>query len=309
MEALVKSGSTVDVEMRDMPDTPPGEVLIRIALAGLCRTDIYVAKGIIPSRDPIVLGHEFSGVVERVGQGVDSARLGQRVTVMPLFPTNNYVLPNGLPSFAGATMMGIHHDGAFSEYASVPASAVYPLPDSVTFMQGAYMEPIAASLAVLNAAIRPEQLGLIFGDNRISRLTERIMHAKGFHNLAVCDSAADLPKDTYDYIVETLASTETMQAIVRALKPGGRIILKSRQHLPVAFNINTLVLKDIALEAVSYGDFNEGIDLVASGKLKIDDLLGDVFPLNQFETVFAESERSESKKLFFSAVSRDMWDR
>lgn len=310
MRALVKNSNTVRVQGMDIPALiQPDDVLIRIALAGLCRTDVYVAEGRIPSKNPLVLGHEFSGIVEKTGSESGGIKQGDRVAVMPLFAANDHKLSSGLPSYAASTMMGIDHDGAFSEFVTVPASAVYKLPDTVSLMQGAYMEPVAASMAVLNATIKPGQKGLIFGDNRISRLTERILLTSGFKNIMVCDSSENLPENTYDFIVETLATTETMNKMVDAVKPGGRIVLKSRQHVPVAFNINTLVMKDITLESVSYGDFQAGIDLVAGGALKVDDLFGDVFRLEQFETAFAESRRGESKKPFFSAVERDVWDR
>jgi L-iditol 2-dehydrogenase len=308
MKALVKDGLAVGVESLAVPSPAQAEdVLIRIALAGLCRTDIYVAESRIPSKNRLILGHEFSGFIEKTPGDGGALKQGDRVAVMPFFAATNRTLSDGRPSYAASTMMGIDHDGAFSEFVVAPAKAVYRLPDSVSLMQGAYMEPVAASLAVLNAAIRPEQKGLIFGDNRISRLTERILLAKGFANVAVCGGGEGLPENAYDFIIETLATSETMSKIIRAVKPGGRIVLKSRQHAPVAFDINLLVMKDITLEAVSYGDFQEGIDLVASGKLKVDDLFGDVFRLDQFETAFAESRRGESMKLFLSAAERDVW--
>jgi L-iditol 2-dehydrogenase len=308
MKALVKHGSAVGVESLVVPaPARAGDVLIRIALAGLCRTDIYVAESRIPSKNPLILGHEFSGFVEWAPGDGGALKQGDRVAVMPWFAASDGRLSDGRPSYAGATMMGVDHDGAFSEFVVAPAKAVYRLPGGVSFMQGAYMEPVAASLAVLNAAIRPEQKGLIFGDNRISRLTERILRAKGFADIAVCGAGEGLPENAYDFIIETWATSETMGKIVRAVKPGGRIVLKSRQHAPVAFDINLLVMKDITLEAVSYGDFQEGIDLVANGELKVDDLFGDVFRLDQFETAFAESRRGESKKLFLSAADRDLW--
>lgn len=314
MKALVKNGRTVEVsKVAKAGLGSPHDVLIQVAAAGLCRTDVYVAENLIKSRDPLILGHEFSGIVEATGTAVTHIKPGDRVSVMPLFPANDEKLPNGIPNYANGTMLGIHHDGAFSQYICVPASAVYKLPDHVTFLQGAYMEPIAASTAVLNADIAPHQRGLIYGDNRISRLTERVMNAKGFSNIEVFNhttqEAGDLADDSYDFIIETLATTETMKEMVRAVKPGGRIVLKSRQHNPVAFDINKLVMKDITLQAVGYGDFGAGIDLVASGALKTDDLFGEVFPLEKYEQVFEQSKRGESLKLFFSGWGPDVWDR
>ncbi|MBI1216301.1 MAG: alcohol dehydrogenase catalytic domain-containing protein [Alphaproteobacteria bacterium] len=308
MKALVKNGNNVSLRDIDLPAAgDEAGVLIRIALAGLCRTDMEVAAGRIASKDPLVLGHEFSGIVEDVSAGVSGISPGDRVAVMPFLPLDDRKMKNGLPSYAGARMMGIDLDGAFSEFTVAPASAVYRLPDNVSLMEGAYMEPIAASMAVLNAVIAPGETGVIYGDNRISRLTERILNAKGFMKVSVCDREMPLAENSCDFIIETLATSEGFEKMVRAVRPGGRIILKSRQRAPVTFCVNDLVMKDITLEAVSYGDFQAGIDLVAAGLLRIDDLFGDVFALDRFETVFDLSRRGESKKLFFSAAGPDVW--
>lgn len=311
MKALVKDKNTVGVlDIQKPAITDDGDVLVRVALAGLCRTDVYVAEGIVKSKNPLVLGHEFSGIIEEVGDQVTGVQVGDRVAVMPVLPLAND--NEAAPDYSQSTMVGIDHDGAFSEYILIPSTSVYKLPDNVSFKAGAYMEPIAASLAVMNAGLEPNQKGLIYGDNRISRLTERIMKANGLNNVDVYDhedsNNQPLEPNSYDYIIETLATTETMTVIVSAVRPGGKIILKSRQHTPVAFDISELVKKDIVLQAVNYGDFSEAIDLVASGALQVDDLFGDVYALEQYKDVFAESKRGESKKLFFSAVEQDVWD-
>lgn len=302
----MKKNGGVFVCDADLPEiSAPDDILIRVALGGLCRTDMEVAAGRIPSKDPLILGHEFSGIVERAGDSVDGFHQGDRVAVMPfIFP----VRPD-IPSYAKAKMMGVDCDGAFCEFIRVPASTAYHLPDNVSFMEGAYMEPVAASMAVLKASILPHQKGLIFGENRISRLTERVLKAKGFDDIAVCDKEQDMPENAFDFIVETSATTETFKKMIRAVRPGGRIVLKSRQPVPVALTVTDLVMKDISLEAVSYGDFQAGIDLIASGKLKIGDLFGAVYPLEKYEDVFAKSRAGESKKLFFSAVGPDVWSR
>ena len=312
MKALVKNDNGVEVENLPSPTIKsPDDVLIRVALAGLCRTDIHVAEGIVKSKNPLVLGHEFSGIIEQTGDNVSNLKTGDRVAVMPVLPVANDDYTDN--PYAISTMIGIDHDGAFGEYITVPASSVYKIPENVSFKHGAYLEPIAASLAPLKTGITPKQKGLVYGDNRISRLTERVLKAKGFSNIEVYDDSTyekNKPADnSYDYIIETLATTETMARMVKAVKPGGKIILKSRQHTPVAFDISALVKKDITLQAVNYGDFSEGIELIATGKLQVDDLFGDVYPLEKYEEVFAESKRGESKKLFFSAVKQDVWDR
>lgn len=302
MKALVKQQHGVAVATLPTPQALPGTVVIAVALSGICRTDLYVAQGIIKTRTPLVLGHEFSGTITATGDGVTALKTGQRVGVMPLFAAANAPLTDAI-DYARTSMLGLHDDGSFAEYVRVPAHAVYAIPDAMTWKQGAYLEPVAASLAVANAQISATGKGLIYGDNRISRLTERCLRARGFADISVCDSNSDLPDNTYDFIVETLANSETMARIVTALKPGGRLILKSRQHAPVSFNINQLVMKGITIEAVSYAPFQEGIDLIASGKLAVDDLFGNVYALDDYAAAFDADMKGESKKIFLSANS------
>lgn len=306
MKALVKQPNGVSVATLPTPDATPGTVVIAVMLSSICRTDVYVAQDIIRTRTPLVLGHEFSGIIHSIGDGVENLAAGQRVGVMPLFAASNTpITSGGAVDYSSVRMLGMHDDGSFAEFVRVPAHAVYALPDTMTWQQGAYLEPVAASLAVANAQIAPAHKGLIYGDNRISRLTQRCLLASGFSDVDVCSSNDALPANHYDFIVETLATTEAMARIITALKPGGRLILKSRQHTPVAFNVNQLVMKGITIEAVSYAPFQQGIDLIASGKLAVDDLFGQTFALDDYARAFAADSAGENRKIFL-AVNGDV---
>ncbi len=302
MKALVKTAAGVAIDTLPIPEALPGTVVIAVAQSGICRTDVYVADNTIATRTPLVLGHECAGTVHAVGEGITTVQTGQRVTVMPLFTAQAPSAGTRI-DYAQASMLGLHENGSFAEYVRVPAQAVYPIPDHMTWAQAAYLEPVAASLAVTQAQITPAMRGLIYGDNRISRLTERCLRACGFTQVEVCDAATPLPADSYDFIVETLADSAAMGRMVTALKPGGRLILKSRQHTPVSFNINQLVLKSITLEAVNYAPFAQGIELIASGALVVDDLFGPVYPLDDYARAFAADRQGENKKIFLTARS------
>ena len=306
MKALLKTAHGVGIA--NVPDPilrSPHDVLIRIAVSGLCRTDIYVADGLIRCKNPLVLGHEFSGIVEQIGRSVQGVHPGDRVTVMPFF-ASGVETGQGSQASTRPEMLGVDHDGSFAEYIVVPSSTVFPIPDDMPLKTAAYMEPVAASLGCLNANIGPEQHGLIYGDNRISRLTERILRARGFKDITVISDqqAIDEPltPDSYEFVIETMATTETMTRIVGAVRPRGLIVIKSRQHTPVALDFNRLVHKDITLQAVNYGDFSEGIELVGSGQLQVDDLFGDIHPLDDFEDLFEREKHGENRKLFMTAA-------
>ena len=174
MKAIVKNAGAVSLGIIENPTVErDDDVVVRVRSAGLCRTDVYVADGVIRTRDPLVLGHEFSGVVEAVGASVSRAKAGDRVAVFPVIACGACrECRSGRANLCQRTsMLGLESDGAFAELVKIPERAVYPMPDALPFRHGAYAEPVAASLAVLKSGIRPEEKGLVYGDNRIAELT------------------------------------------------------------------------------------------------------------------------------------------
>lgn len=304
MRALLKNTAGIAVETITPPAiTQDNDVIIDVALAGLCRTDVFVAEGRIPAKSPqLVLGHEFSGIV--IAAGANAAiKTGQRVTAMPVLPCGACALclaGRGI-SCQHTTMLGIEHDGAFAEQIKLPASAVYAIPDHLSFRHAAYSEPVAAALSVLKSGIRAKEKGVIYGNNRFGQLIERILRAYGFKDVTVFDPAqnAEVPEGIYDFAIETLATSETLRDLMRMLRVGGRIVIKSRKHEPVGLVLAEAVRREVTLSAVNYGDFRESIDLMATGRIAVDDLLGEEYGLGDFAGVFERSKTHEQRKVFF----------
>jgi L-iditol 2-dehydrogenase len=264
--------SCADVE-RPVPRA--GEVLVEVAYAGLCRTDLYVAEGRIACEKPRILGHELSGRV--VGSG-------EHVSVDPRIESG---------------FLGIDLDGAFAELVVVPEANLVRLPKSVPLEVGAYVEPIAATLAVDKSGIHPSERGLVWGTGRIAELLCRTLAALGFERVERADATSDVPESCFDFAIETGLDETGFARVVSALKPGGRLVLKSRTLEPVAFPLASLVKKEIALRAVQYGSFERAVELIATGRLDVRPLLGDVRPLTDAEAVFREARRGEQKKPMF----------
>jgi len=309
MKALVKEGRSVGVQMVPRPVlTCEDEVIIRVVKAGICRTDLYVAEGRMHCIDPLILGHEFSGLVWEVINAAGGLAPGHRVTVMPVIPCGacEYCEGGRQASCQDPTMLGIDHHGAFAEYVKCPASMVHRLPESVSFKAGAYTEPIAASLAVLKAGLGRGEKGLIYGDNRIALLTRKVLEAHGFTDVSVYDDRSEgretLSAGVYDFIIETVATSESLREMIRAIRPFGKIVLKSRQLEAVAVDFSAAIRKELSIHAVNYGSFAESIAMVADGSLDVDDVMGPVYELEDFERAFAESGIYGCSKSFFSLV-------
>ncbi len=297
MRAVVRDGNGVSLVQAPRPVRPPGWLRLRVLLAGICRTDLYAAEGLLSVSGPRILGHELVGQVLEADPGSAMAT-GTRVTVAPLLPCGACHGCRRSAACLEPRMLGVAVDGAFAEELVVPETSAHRVPGDLSLRRAAYTEPIAASLAVLGAPIRREQRGAVLGSGRIATLTARILDAHGF---ARVELLADLAADpgAFDFLVETSATEEVLAAALRGVRPGGVVVLKSRPPRAVAIDVARAVLHDVTLAAVGYGSFPDAVRL--AGELPVDDLLGDVFPLEAFAAAFARArDERGAAKLFLS---------
>ena len=149
MKAAVFYGKNdLRIENIEKPTPKFGEVLIKVMACGICGTDVHIFhgdEGAAPTPVGTVLGHEFAGVVEAVGDGIKGVAVGDRVCVDPNKLCNEcYYCKSGIGHFC-EDMVGIGTtvDGGFSEYCVVPESQVYKIADTTTFEMAAMTEPVA----------------------------------------------------------------------------------------------------------------------------------------------------------------------
>ena len=139
--AVVQRPEVVETCEVERPLPAPGEVLVRVAYCGVCGSDVpRVWMGTAHSY-PIVLGHEFSGEVVEVGDGADDALVGQRVVGVPLVPCHECsdCAAGDFSLCKHYSFIGSRRPGAFAEYVAVPAQNVFPLPDGVSYLNGAFL--------------------------------------------------------------------------------------------------------------------------------------------------------------------------
>ena len=134
-----------DIELRELKED---EVLVKVEACGVCGTDIHMYKGEFPAPYPVIPGHEFSGVVEDVGENVEEIKKGDRVAVNPNIACwKCYYCKKGLPHFCrNWNAIGIHLPGAYAEYTIVPSSNIYKIPGDLLFEEAAFAEPVACIL-------------------------------------------------------------------------------------------------------------------------------------------------------------------
>ena len=294
MFALRRDGSRVQIRRVPRPEPTESQVRIRVALAGVCRTDILAARGLIPCADGITLGHEFAGTIDALGPGVSGWNLGQRVAVCPVFGCRNCdVCADDEINCPNRTMLGLDHDGAFAEYVCVRAACLYPIPESISWAAAAYAEPIAAALGVLDASVTRGGCGLVLGRNRFADLVLRLLRLYGIDDVHRSGEAG-----SFDFVIETGLGAGTLSEMIRAARPGGILVLKSRQPGEVGLDVLALGRKRLTILGANYGSFREAVSLLVEGRLEVGDLCGPVYPLSAFESAFAKDTEGESAKVF-----------
>ncbi len=132
---VIKEPGQLVIDEHEISQPLPGEVRVKVQLAGICGSDVHIYRGHNPfAKYPRVIGHEFFGVVDAVGEGVSADKLGKRVSVDPVISCGHcYPCQIGRPNVCKElTVLGVHRDGGFSESACVPAGnaqemALFPL--------------------------------------------------------------------------------------------------------------------------------------------------------------------------------------
>ena len=181
------------VQESPVPKLEPDGVLVRVMACGICGTDVHIYegdKGAADTTPPVILGHEFSGVVEAVGEKVSRVKAGDRVCIDPnsLYGACSYCR-TGIGHFC-ENMVGIGTtvDGGFAEYCAVPESQVYRLAAGISFEEGAMAEPLACCLHGIDLCeIRPGSAVMVIGAGLIGLMMVQLAKLSGVRLVAVLE--------------------------------------------------------------------------------------------------------------------------
>lgn len=183
------------IKIKNLPTPQPGkgEVLVRVKACGVCGTDVHIYegdKGAADTTPPVILGHEFAGTVEVVGEGVVKTTVGDRVCVDPNQLCGACVYcRSGVGHFCEAMVgIGTTTNGGFSEYCVVPESQVYHLLPGTTFEEGAMAEPLACCLHGIDLCeIRPGSAVLVIGGGMIGLLMIQLAKLSGARTVVLLE--------------------------------------------------------------------------------------------------------------------------
>src|SRR5437899_7682102 len=172
----------------DVPAPTPGpdEVLVSVKACGICGSDVHGLDGSTGRRrPPVIMGHEASGVVERVGAGVSTVRTGDRVTFdSMIYNPDSFFSRRGLTNLCddrrvlGVSCDDYLRDGAFAELVSVPAHIIYRMPAGMTFEQAAMVQPVSGAVHARRLTpLTPDDTVVVFGAGLIGLMVVQVLKA------------------------------------------------------------------------------------------------------------------------------------
>lgn len=225
MKAVVIHGPhRASVDEVPYPVPGPGEVTVKVERCGICGTDYHIFEGVFLSPYPIIPGHEFSGVIAEVGDGVSGYSVGERVTADPTLYCGSceYCLTQRVNHCKNWAALGNTTAGSMAEFVTVPARNLVKMPDSLSFEEGAFVEPVACVVHAMNRLqVKVGDTVLLFGAGAMGlQLVQAIAHA-GASSLVVVDVAQDkLEKALALGATATVVATEAKEELTRDYPDG-----------------------------------------------------------------------------------------
>jgi 2-desacetyl-2-hydroxyethyl bacteriochlorophyllide A dehydrogenase len=304
------------------PGPGPGEVLMRVSLAGICGSDHTLYQGRFGVPMPVIPGHEAIGRIEEIGDGVSDLMVGQRVTVQPNFSCGNCALcraghKNICPS---KVRLGVDTNGVFAEFVKVPADYVWPIPDGLEDEVAVFTEPVAIIVHAMEThAPQDGDRTLIFGAGIMGLLSLQLATAKGAE-VTACDIiesrlgmakqlgaartiCAGEPVDsfygTFDVIYETSGAPGALDQVIRLAAPRAKIVVLSLPGKEHPVSTDLIVRKELHImgSLIYTSEFPEAMDILKKGQIKTDLLNTGKLSLDELDNALREFASPERMKM------------
>jgi L-idonate 5-dehydrogenase len=323
------------VEPAEMPAVGPGDVLLRLGAGGICGSDLHYyfegRNGSFVVREPLIPGHEASGVVEAVGQGVTRVAKGDKVAISPSHACGRCdYCRRGREHlctsmrFLGSASLFPHVQGMFREYFVMGERQCYPVAGDVSLGELAFAEPLAVALHAVNRG--GDLLGksvLVTGAGTIGCLTVIAARLAGAATVTVTDvldrplaqakavgadvalradrDGATLAKPQFDVAYEVSGNFGALKSCVAAVKRGGVVVqVGTLPHEPLPFVVNDLMAKELDLRgAFRWGiEFDWAVEYLSARRVDVRPLLSGQFPLQDAVAAFhAAADKNTSTKV------------
>lgn len=313
---LLSSIGQIAVGQQVTPQIESGKSVVKILACGICGTDRHVYKGEYPSAKPVILGHEFGGVIDTPAVGSKFSK-GDLVSVDPNIVCGVCIdCKTGRTAFCPTlTALGININGGLAEYALVPDTQIYKVSNDLNPLHLAFIEPTACcirgldiadlkggeTVAVLGGGVMGQivmQLAKLAGASEITMVTRQKSRRELAVTLGATNSFDPSDKDyaqkmkKYDVVFECAGAVETFNAAQVIARRGGVIVVLglTPEKTYVDFNPFQLVIKELRIQGSYLNPLTQrrAADLIDGKKLKLDPLISKVLTLDEVPDILSK---------------------
>jgi L-iditol 2-dehydrogenase len=323
------AGSVALVDRGEVASPAPGHVVVDVTAAGVCGTDLHIADGEFPCTPPVTMGHEVTGVVAALGDGVDPSWSGARVVCETYFSTCDrcaWCRDGRINLCPQRRSIGSHVDGGFAPSLVVPARNLHRVPAAVGEHAAALTEPLACVCHSLcdPSRVTPGDDVLVVGPGTVGLLAAQVARAGG-GNVRVVGTAADevrlaaaaeLGFETEvqvagagrraaagaDVVVECSGSASGAARCLTSVRPGGRYVQIGLFGKPVTFELDVVCYREVTVSsgfASTPASWRRALRLLADRTVLLDPLVTEVAALDDFQRVFDATRHSRGIKFVF----------
>ena len=346
MIGLVKTQAGAgNMELREVPVPEPGagQVLIEVAYTGICGSDLHIYHSDISlaMRFPVITGHEFSGTIVKLGEGVSDLEVGERVSGITSFG----VCGKCLNCKTGKTnictqkkLIGYWYDGAFANYIVIPAHNAQVLPDNVGFREGAVLEPLgcAVEAVVELTRVKPEDVVVVMGPGLIGQLVAQVaglcggrvvvagtnkdecrlqlagtLGAHELVNIEKDDLAARVNALSQgmgaDVVFECSGAAPAARAGLNVLRRGGQYTQVGLFGKPIEIDFEQIAYKEAKVTGSlgqNWLNWHLALKLLKYGRVQIPPLVSDVLPLDRWESGFQAFSNGSGLKILLEPIAK-----
>jgi alcohol dehydrogenase/L-iditol 2-dehydrogenase len=321
---------SVEIRQIAVPDIGDDDVLLEVVNVGVCGSDLHqwTADHSWPVNYPVVLGHEFGGLIAAVGKNVSVWKEGDRVVsetaaiINPNSPMSKTGLYNLDPDRKG---FGYGVNGAMTRYVRVPARCLHKVPTQLSFEEACLTEPccVAYNSVAVNSSVKPGDRVIVIGPGTIGILCAAVARicgaevavvglesdklrldiAKQYGCEPIIGDATEWAKNRdglgADLIVDAAGASITLKMALQWVRPNGQITKVGWGPQPLGFSLDPLVQKNVTLK----GSFSHNwpiwervIALLASGSLNVKPIIGGVWAIDQWKEAFEKMHHGEVVK-------------
>ena len=301
------------------PTPKKGEVLIRVKACSVCGSDVHGFDGSTGRRrPPVIMGHEASGIIVECAEGVKNHKVGDRVTFDSTVYCNECEMCKAgkVNLCANRQVLGVsceeyNRQGCFAEYVALPEYILYDIPDNVTYVQAAMIEPLSVAYhAATRTKIKAGDSVVIFGIGTIGLLTLQVVKSFGAKQIIavdIDDSRLELAKQNgatevvnskdptaleqilglthnkegVDIAIDATGIDVTTNMCIKSVHLDGSVILIGNVAPKIEFPLQYVVTHQISLfgSCASAGEYPQCLELISSGKVEVDSMISKAIPL------------------------------